>query len=250
LSSAIRALGGEPVEIPTLVIEPLEDPSELDGAIDRIDVYDALLLTSANAVRAFVGRAVSRGVALSRPGLRVACVGAHTAEAARDAGLHVHALPSRQDAEGLAAELVAQLDPAGRRFLMPRSAIGRETLPAALREAGGQVDVVVAYRAVVPGDGAGDLSDRLEAGALDALSFTSPSTVRNFLAMLRPAAREAAMALPVAAIGPTTAEALEDAGFAPPIVPEVPSAAALVAALAERIAGGPSGRERPREETS
>ena len=115
--------------------------------------------------------------------------------------------------------------------------------------------MVVAYRAVAPGDGGRDLSDRLEAGAIDALTFTSPSTVRNFLAMLRPAAREAAMALPVAAIGPTTAEALGDAGFPPPIVPEVPGSAALVAALAERMAGAASERDegdrRPRrEETS
>jgi uroporphyrinogen III methyltransferase/synthase len=241
LAAAIRALGGEPVEIPAVRIEPAADPAPLDAALERLDRYDVLLLASANAVDALAARARARGVLLSRPGLRVACVGEPTARAAERAGLPVALVPERPDGEGLAAAVVAALAPAGLRCLLPRSETGREALPDALRAAGAQVDAVDAYRTVAETEGADELCRRLEARDLDALTFTSPSTVTGFLAMLRPAAREAAGRCLVAAIGATTAAALREAGLPARVVAERPGAAALAEALAEAMpAQGPA----------
>jgi uroporphyrinogen III methyltransferase/synthase len=239
LSAALRALGAEPVEIPTVRIAPAEDPAPLDAALDRLDDYDVLLLASARAVEALAERARARGVSLDRPSLRVACVGPRTARAARRHGLPVHLVPERADGEGLAGALARDLEPRGRRFLLPRSEIGRDALPDALVAAGGAVDAVVAYRTLPEEAGRDDLNERLEAGALDALTFTSPSTVRNFLAMLRPAAREAAGRCVVAAIGETTAAALREVGLPPRVVPDRPEADALAAALASWFAADP-----------
>jgi uroporphyrinogen III methyltransferase/synthase len=239
LSAALRALGAEPVEIPTVRIAPAADPAALDAALDRLDAYDVLLLASARAVEALAARAAERGVTLERPALRVACVGPRTAEAARRHGLPVDLVPERSDGEGLARAVARELEPRGRRFLLPRSEIGRDALPDALAAAGGTVDAVAAYRTLPEEAGRDDLNARLETGGLDALTFTSPSTVRNFLAMLRPAAREAAGRCVVAAIGETTAAALREAGLPPQVVPERPEAEALAAALASRFAADP-----------
>jgi len=244
LSSVIRAFGGDAIELPTVRIEPLEDASALDEALQRIDVYDVLLLASANAARALAARSTELGIPLDRPGLRVGCVGARTAEAAGELGIPVHLVPPRADGEGLAEAVAQWLEPAGLRFLLPRSEVGRDALPDAITAAGGEVETVTAYRTVGAEAGAERLNEELEAGRLDALTFTSPSTVRHFLAMLRPAAREAARRCVVAAIGATTAEALREAGLPARVVPERPEAAALVAALASHFGG--SGAE-PKE---
>jgi len=173
----------------------------------------------------------------------VACVGARTAEAAAAAGIPVDVVPDHAHAEGLAAAVIDALPPAGRRFLLPRSAIGRAALPDAICEAGGTVDAVTAYRTVAAEAGAELLNEALAAGELDALTFTSPSTVRHFLAMLGPAAREAAGRCVVAAIGATTAKALHEAGLPPQVVPGEPGAAALAKALAAHFARPGSGPE-------
>jgi uroporphyrinogen III methyltransferase/synthase len=245
LSAAIRALGGEPVEIPTLRIEAATDSAPLDAALGGIDAYDVLLFASANAVHALSSRARARGVGLDRPGLQVACVGARTAEAAAEEGIPVHLVAMRQSGEGLAEEIVGRLDPAGRRFLLPRSEIGREALPEALRAAGAELDVITAYRPVAPQERAAELSALLENDGLDALTFTSPSTVRNFLAMLGPAARDAARRCVIAAIGSTTARALQEAGLPPQVVPSRPDAAALAEALGAHVASRADRQEAP-----
>ena len=236
LAAAIRALGGEPVEIPAIRIEPAADPAPLDAALERLERYDVLLLASANAVEALAARARARRVRLDRPGLRVACVGERTARAAERAGLPVHLVPERSDGEGLAEAVAAALAPVGLRCLLPRSEIGRDALPDALRAAGAQVDTVAAYRTVPEAEGTAELCRRLEAGELDALTFTSPSTVAGFLAMLRPAAREAAARCAVAAVGDTTAAALREAGLPAGVMAERPDARALAEALGRALA--------------
>lgn len=250
LADAIRALGGEPVAIPTLRVEPVADPAPVDAALDALAGYDVLLFASANAVEHWVARAQGRGRAAVAAGQRVACVGNRTAAAAARHGLPVHLVPERRsDAEGLVAAVAGAFPPAGRRFLLPRSEIGRDALPEALRAAGAHVDAVAVYRSVVPEDGHEALARRLVSGGLDALTFTSPSTVRNFLAMLGPAEREAARRCPAVVIGPTTARALREAGWPPDAVAERPGAAALAEAVVRCFAER-DGRSADPEESS
>lgn len=238
LMEALRGAGAEPVALPLLRIVPCEDTRDLDRALGDLAAYDVLLFTSANAVRLFVARAAARGTVLAREGIRIACVGPATAEAATAAGLAVHVVPfERFDAEGLLEALDAWLPPAGRSFLLPRSASARDVLPEGLRARGARVDVVDLYRPAPAPVDTDWLRAELAAGRLDVITFTSPSTVRHFCEQLDAAARAAATRAVIAAIGPVTAGALREAGLAPQVVAPRAGGATLVEALAAHFAG-------------
>jgi len=151
--------------------------------------------------------------------------------------LPVHGIPvNRFDAEGLLDELERRGVPPGSRVLLPRSEQARETLPQGLRARGCVVDTVTAYRNVAPDIDTDALRRQLATSELDALTFTSPSTVANFAAMLDDAARAGAARCAIAAIGQVTADALRKNGLPPDVVPEAPGAESLVTALIEYFA--------------
>jgi uroporphyrinogen-III synthase len=154
----------------------------------------------------------------------------------------VHRIPEgRYDAEGLLAVVEKWMPPAGRRFLVPRPEQGRELLSEGLRAAGATVDEVMIYRTLPAEVDSDALQARLTSGGLDALTFTSPSTVHNFSQLLDANARRAAQECRVAAIGPTTAEALRREGFEVHVLPEQPTMTGLVAALAADFGAAESG---------
>jgi uroporphyrinogen III methyltransferase/synthase len=234
--AALREAGAIPVLAPMLRIAPPESWAEADAALERMDGYDVLLVTSANAVRQLAGRAAARGRPLAKFAGRVVCVGPKSAEEAARQGLAVHAMPGeRFDAEGLLDALARGDGVAGRRFLLPRGDLARETLPEGLRAAGARVDAVTVYRTLPPEPGAVALREPLLRGEIDVLTFTSPSTVRHFAALLDAEALAAARRCLVAAIGPLTAEALRVVGLEPDLVPERAGAPELVAALADAL---------------
>ncbi|UCE85753.1 MAG: uroporphyrinogen-III C-methyltransferase [Deltaproteobacteria bacterium] len=238
LSAALRAAGAEPVVVPMIRLVPVEDPSEVERAIAQLDDYDALLFTSANAVRFFAEHAAAGARSLCEPRAQVVCVGPATAQAAARAGLRVDIVPpERYDAEGMLAEILHALPVRGARFLLPRAASAREVLPDGLREAGAYVDAVPVYRNVRPEVDAAAVRKALVRAEFFALTFTSPSAVRRFVELLDDESRAAAARCATAAIGPVTAEAMRSAGLEPWAVAAGPSAAELVAALAETVGG-------------
>jgi uroporphyrinogen-III synthase len=179
-------------------------------------------------------------VDLSVSGPRFVCVGRRTADALLDRGLPVHAVAGGGrggGAEALLEVLSRAVEPRGRRFLLPRSQIGRDTLAAGLREAGARVDAITAYRTVRPEIDAADLRRRLTLGAIDVLTFTSPSTVEHLLGWLDPPAREAAARCTIAAIGATTARALRREGLEPAVVAPAPDGTVLVGCLVDHFQG-------------
>jgi len=233
LVTALRRAGAEPVVAPMIRIVAPEDPTELDAALDDLPAYDALIFTSANAVRALTDRAAARGQSAGGGGVRALCVGPATARTARDAGLEVEVVPGeRFDADGLLAAILGARPVAGLRFLLPRAAGARDVLPDGLRRAGARVDAVTAYRTLAASFDASDLRGRLVRSEIDALTFTSPSTVKHFVGCLDEAARVAAERCAVIAIGPVTAAALRKVGLAPDAVAERAAPEALVAAVA------------------
>jgi uroporphyrinogen III methyltransferase/synthase len=241
--AALGDAGAEAVVVPMIRLVAPDDYAAVDAALERIDGYDALLLTSANAARFFGARAGDRGVPLAGIGATVVCVGPRTAEAALAAGLPVHRVPeSRFDAEGVLDEVMRAVPPSGRRFLLPRSEAARDVLPDGLRREGAAVDAVTVYRNVPADTDAGALRAALEAGELDALTFTSPSTVKRFDALLDAGSRAAAARCTIAAIGPITAAALRRVGLAPHVTPAQATARELVEALAEHVAGAADSR--------
>jgi uroporphyrinogen-III synthase len=214
LSEALRALGAEPVEVPVLEIRPPEFFEPLDGALRELDKYDWLLFTSANAVRALVERSAALGISIEKAAMpQVAAVGEATATAARNAGFAIALVPESYIAESL-VEIFA-VRAAGRRVLLARASVARDVIPDALRAAGAQVDVVEAYRNVLPEDAPEALRAAL-AGGVDAVTFTSSSSVTH----LKEAAEKAGIAFPFAgvkaiSIGPITSATLRAEGWAP-----------------------------------
>ncbi len=231
---ALRAEGAEPVMAPMIRLMPPADQSELDRVFAELDAYDAIVFSSANAVRFFAEAGRRRQIDLAAIAAKVACIGAPTARSAALEGLPIHLVTGARaggDAAALLAELERFLPPAGRRFLLPRSELGRELLPEGLRAAGARVDAVTAYRHLPPDLDAGALSRELASGAIQVLTFTSPSSLEHLLELIDPEARSALAHCTIAAIGPTTVEALQRAGLRADVVPERPDARELVRAL-------------------
>jgi uroporphyrinogen III methyltransferase/synthase len=239
LASVLRTAGAEPVLVPMIALVEPEDPERLaalDAAIDGLSDYDGLVFASSNGVRFLAARARERGGDLSSVRGQVFCVGQKTGEAALAAGLPVHLVATgRSDAEGLLAQILQAAPAQGRRFLLPRSDIGRTVIADGLRAAGAQVDSIEAYRNVRPDVDVASLRHDLEAGTLGALTFTSPSTVEHFDELLDDAARRAAQDCIIAAVGSTTAAALRARGIAPDVVPKRPDPRALVDALTAHV---------------
>jgi uroporphyrinogen-III synthase len=238
LADQLRALGATPLVYPVIAIAPPADTAALDDALARLDSYDWLIVASANAATAVVARlrAIGSGPA-ALAHARVGAVGPATAEALRRYDVPVELVPERHDAEGLLHALAAREDLAGRRVLLPQANLARPALAEGLRARGAHVDAPVAYR-TVPAPGADRLASALRSGAVDVLTFTSPSAVRatlDALGLSRPDAAALLDRVLVACIGPTTAEAAMRLGMRVDVLPELHTSPGLVAALVQAV---------------
>jgi uroporphyrinogen-III synthase/uroporphyrinogen III methyltransferase/synthase len=231
LNDALRELGAVPVEVPVLEIQPPEDVAALEKAVRELDSYDWIIVTSVNTVLALATRASALGVSFKNMApLRVAAVGGATADAARRFGLPVELVPEDYVAEALVQSLKGKVE--GRHILLARAAIARDVIPAALRAAGAIVDVVDAYRNVLPKAAPELLRAALKQG-IDAATFTSSSSVTH----LAEAAHAAGIAFPFAgiaaiSIGPITSQTLREHGWEPAAEASPSDIPGLVAALA------------------
>jgi uroporphyrinogen III methyltransferase / synthase len=223
---ALADRGATPVFFPTIDIRPLEDCSALDRALTTADRCDWIVFTSANAVSAVWERLAALGLtAIPGPG-RIAAVGPATAAALTGRGVQVSAMPA--DYHG--AAIAGALGPlSGLRVLLPRADLGREETAEALREAGAVVEEVVAYHTTPATPDPGGLAALR--GTVDAVTFTSPSTVRNFVMLVGPDARDLLARSLVVCIGPVTAAAVTALGLAPPLQPRSSTGEALLDVL-------------------
>ena len=189
------------------------------------------MFTSANAVEAALGRVREGADAFA--GVRVCAIGPGTAAAMEARGLHAAYVPDRYVAEGLLDGLTARLAP-GDRVLLPRAEGARGVLVDGLRSVGAVVEEVSIYRAVPPPDLAARARCALESG-VDAVTFTSSSTVRHLVAALDGGAA-ALDGVVVACIGPVTAATACEAGLQVDVVAREYAAPGLVTALREHYA--------------
>ena len=235
LRDGLVALGAEPVLFPTIVLVSPPDPAPLRRAARDISNYDWLIFTSVNGVdrffQALPGRCRSGGELAH---LRVACIGPATAAAVRRRGLTVHVVPESYVAESLVEALAAAGGLAGRRVLLPRAAGARTVLPERLVRLGARVDEVEAYRAEpADADGADAVRQRLDAGQIHVLTFTSSSTVFGFVEAVGPDVGEAL----VAAIGPITGDTARRHGMPVHVVASEHTVSGLLRALVEYFTG-------------
>jgi uroporphyrinogen III methyltransferase / synthase len=201
LCALLEAAHAVPVRCPTIVIAPPSTYAEMDAALARLADYDWVVFTSANGVRHLLDRAAALALGSVLGPARVASVGEVTARALRDRGAAVPFVPPEPSAEALADSLP---DVAGRAVLLVQGAKAGALLEQRLTERAARVTVVPAYR-TLPTAPSGESLTELRNG-VDALTFTSPSTVEGFVA-LGPEWRSLARRAVVATIGPTTTAA-------------------------------------------
>ena len=165
--------------MPTIRIAPPDDPAALEAACDAAASFDWIVVTSANGAHAFLSRLAERGTLGALAKGRMCAVGPSTRDAVEGYGIRVDVMPAEYRADALLAAIGAADDLRGRRVLLPRGQLARPELPDVLRAAGAEVHDVVAYRTIPADEAASPEIGRLLGERIDAVTFTSASTVRN-----------------------------------------------------------------------
>src|SRR5271154_374701 len=209
LSERLRALGADAMELPVISIQPPEDSGPIDRAIEQLSTYDWLIFTSVNGVRFFLDRLDHSKQDLRSLRARICAIGPATRRAVEALHLKVDLMPEEYVAESL-VQAFAKESLAGTRVLLPRAAVARDLIPAELSKLGAQVDVVEAYRNVIPPDASQRASELFAGKKPGWITFTSSSTVKNFLEVAGPAALEGVR---IASIGPVTSETARSLGL-------------------------------------
>lgn len=209
----IEALGGEPWEFPTIEIIDPEDYTPLDKAISAVDSYDWLVLTSINGVRYFMNRMRHLKVDVRRlSNVKIVAIGPKTREEIEKYGIFCEFMPEEFVAEAI-IEVFRGEDLQGKKVLLPRADIARKVLPDTLQSMGAKVHEVTAYRTVTGSGSSDDLLKMLEEKKVDILTFTSSSTVRNFMKKLGPENMGLLDDVVIASIGPITSGAARELGL-------------------------------------
>lgn len=222
--------GAYVVEFPTIEIVPPASWDAIDGALERLDTYDWALFTSVNGVKYFIERLKAKGRDVrDLKGIKLCAIGPKTASEIEALGLRLDFVPKEFRAEGIIEGLG---DVKGKRILLPRAEVAREILPEELTRMGATVDVVTAYRTLRPEGKTAEIKDLFRESKIDMVTFTSSSTVTNFLQMFEEGeGAELLKGVEVASIGPITAETAKKHGIETNIMP----ADYTIPALAEAI---------------
>jgi uroporphyrinogen-III synthase len=217
LSAQLAALGAEVIEIPAIEIQPQDSFDPLDQALLNLARYQWLIVTSANTVRCLRDRMTVLAIAARDfTHLQIAAVGSATTHALRDLGLEVQVTPEEYVAESLLAVLEDRLR--GSQVLLVRAAAARDVIPATLSARGAHVDVVDAYRTVIPADSTRRIAELFpHAGRIPhAATFTSSSTVTNFFHLLQSAGiGKLPRGMKAISIGPITSQTLREHNWPP-----------------------------------
>ena len=236
LSEQLRGMGAVPIEFPTIGIIPPESWADVDHCVNQLISYDWIIFTSPNGVKFFLERLLALGRDVrDLKGPKVCAIGPKTAESLGALKIRVDFVPQEYRAEAIFEGLKRE-NLKGKRILIPRAKVARDVLPEELRKAGAAVDVVEVYQTVLPRENKNEIRKLLKKGALSAITFTSSSTVSNFVEIIgKKEARELTAAITVASIGPITAEKARSLGIKTAVMPKEYTIPALVEALAEHF---------------
>jgi uroporphyrinogen III methyltransferase/synthase len=235
LARALEALGAETVDFPTIEIVEPADPQRVAGVLAEAGAYDWVVLTSANGAERFLAHYLAGSRDIRELGnARLAAIGPATASVLERHHLRVAARPEEYRAEALVEALG---DVSGQRILLARAERAREVLPDELRLRGAHVDVVAVYRTVAPSEPV----DPAVLRDVDMVTFTSASTVEEFMRRTGPEGQQILARAAVAVIGPVTGAALERFGIAPDVTARPFTIEALVSAIAGYFANRQAG---------
>ena len=231
LAATLESLGAEVIEAPAIRIEPAEDATGLRQAVADRDAFDWIVFTSTNGVDAYFETLAGMGLdARALAGRRIAAIGPATAERLARLGIRADLQPERFTGAAVAAALAAGQDLAGVRILLPRADIAPKALTEALASKGALVREVVAYRTVPDLSNVETVSRMLAANEVDWLTFTSSSTVQNFVDAVGRDRVKASRAR-IASIGPTTSATLRSFGLEPAVEADPHTIPALIDAI-------------------
>lgn len=212
LAKLLEREGAQVIHFPAIKIVPPRDWSSLDAVLNKLSTYNWLIFTSANGVQYFFERLAELNKDIRElKGVKICCIGPATAGQVKKMRIGVDLVPEQYISEGI-LESFAALNLQGQKILIPRAAQARDVLPAGLEKMGAVVDVVTAYETVNSGKKKEELQELLDDNLVDVITFTSSSTVTNFLKImgndfsLPPRVR-------IACIGPVTEETARKAGF-------------------------------------
>ena len=257
LAERLRALGVEPILIPTIALEDPTTFDPLDAAIAQLSNFHWLLFTSANAVEAFHHRlsglalkgtgfspsvtALEKKWALAPevslpPNCRIACIGPATARAVESFNRKPSLIPPHAVAESLAEALLPHVQP-GVRFLLVRAESARDHLPETLRAAGADLTIVPVYRTIVPTESIAAIRQLFSSSENwpAAITFTSSSTVANLLVLLEVSGLNLPQEILRISIGPITSQTLRDLNLPPHAEAVEPSLPSLVAEVVKSL---------------
>lgn len=210
LADGLKLLGAQVISIPFIEIRKPRSFAPLDRALTNLKDYDWLILTSANGVEAMWERA--RKLKITKRDIKhlhVAAIGPATKKAIEKRELKVELVPDEYVAESVVKKMKGKVK--GKRVLLVRAKVARDVIPVALREAGARVDVVEAYETVLPKNSAPKLRALLRGKRRPhVVTFTSSSTVRNFLQLLGAGNKKHLAGIKLASIGPVTSSTLRE----------------------------------------
>ena len=211
LGRLLSGQGARVIPFPTIKIIPPDSWRDLDRCLLRLEDYSWIVFTSANGATFFFRRLAERGGDVrDLKGIRICTIGPATAAAIESRGIRVDLLPDEYISEGVIRAFAGHRI-AGMKILLPRAADAREVIEAGLAKMGAEVDTIAVYRTVSSGRKKEELEALMNEGKVDVITFTSSSTVKNFVEIM------GGNALPerirIACIGPVTAASARDAGM-------------------------------------
>jgi uroporphyrinogen III methyltransferase/synthase len=210
----LEQYGAEVIQFPTIETIPVESYERLDTALDELATYHWLIFTSVNGVKYFLARLQARQQDIqSLRGMQIAAIGPETARAVEVVGLQITAVPQEEYRAEAVVPVLGEVT--GKRILLPRAAGAREVLPRELQALGAQVDEIPIYQTVLPQNGqTEELRALLQRGKIDLVTFTSSSTVRNFVCLFPQEELPILMRkVRIGCIGPITAETVREYGL-------------------------------------
>jgi len=212
LTSLLRDEGARVISFPTIRIEPPEDYDDLDRAIKNIEKYQWIVFTSANGVRFFFDRFRElRNDIRDLKGIKMCTIGPATRARVEGYGIRVDLVPEEYVSDSV-VEAFRGISVAGANILLPRAEIAGDIIPDGLSEMGAHVDVATAYRTTGSGEDGETIRELMNSGKVDVITFTSPSTVINFMDII---GKETPIPnhIKIACIGPVTENACRKAGL-------------------------------------
>lgn len=236
----LEGLGAEPVEFPTIRMVDPQDWSPLDTAIEQIETYHWIVFTSPNGVHGFVRRLFKNGKDIrDLKGVKLGAIGPATARAVQEYGLKVDYQPEKYVTESIVEGFRRSGDLKGTRVLLPRADKARSLLPEELEKMGAEVSSVIVYRTLVEDPPSRGVLDMLSHGEVDVVTFTSSSTVHNFVKIVgKDRLRDILESVEVASIGPITTETAEEMGIKVDITAEEHTVSGLAEAIVEHFEKG------------